>query len=346
MRHIWVQIVVVLCCGFLAADAQAQRRIIELEIAASGAEAVSTQQRWMQMLSKVGADRIRSKTSGNGIVKISESELGEAIRVKIQGAINKGKLVLPGQSFRISQKAAIAQYIENLRLDKAEVALADAKAFGLTAQHLVDVNEAMKAKLDFSTKGKSVSDVIRKSKRIAGMHFVFDDTAQAALKRGELVLDELEGFSVGTSLAAIARTQGLVVVPKRERGKDVKLHFVDYRSADEFWPIGWPGNQLPRSALPGMYEKFPIEIRNAPLDQALKAVLARAKVPMLLDHNSLAIAEIDLSKSNVTFVKESSNYINLMTKVLNQTRPRMDFEIRLDENAKPFLWLSTSNPVR
>ena len=346
MRSRLMPIVAVCICLLSAADVVGQRRIIELEIAASRFEPVETQQRWMQMLSEVGADRVRSKTSGTGTVKITETELSGSVRIKIQGAIDKGKLVLPGKSFSIRQKSAIADYIKGIRDDGANVSLAEKKAFGLTSQQLVDVNKALQAKLNFKTIGMDAGEFLSKAGRKTGMRMVMDDAARSAVKGRETVLDELEGFSVGTSIASVARTLGLVLVPKRAQGQPVMLHLVDYRSADEFWPIGWPGNKLGRSSLPTMYEKFPIEIRNAPLDQALKAVRVRAKVPVLFDHNSMAIAEIDLTKSNVTYVKDSSNYINLLTKILNQTKPRMDFEIRIDENGKPFLWLSTANPVR
>lgn len=343
-RTIWLTLIVF---GFLSAsDVIAQRRIIELEIAASRFEPVETQQRWMQMLSRVGADRVRSKTSGNGTVKISETEIAGGVRIKIQAAIDKGKLVLPGRSFSIRQKDAIAEYIENLREDGADVALAEKKAFGLTSVQLVEVNTALKAKLREETKGDNPAQLIRQLERLIGMRIVLSKKAKQALADGEPVLDELSGFSAGTALAAIARPMGLVLVPRRKRGQPVELQLVDYREAEEFWPIGWPGNDLPKSALPSMYKKFPIEIRNAPLEQALRAVKLRAKVPMLYDHNSMAIGKIDLTKSRVTFVKESSNYINLLSKVLNQTKPRMKFEIRMDENAKPFLWLTTANPVR
>ena len=346
MRRLFLLAIVFSVSAVISNDALAQRRIIELEIAASRFEPVETQQRWMQMLSKVGADRVRSKTSGSGTVKVTESELAGSVRVKVQGAINKGKLVLPARSFTIHQKTAIADYIQQLRDDGADVSLAEKKAFGLTSQQLFDLNSALKAKLKSKTLGVDSSEVVQSIKRMGGIRIVPDKTAKRALAGGEKVLDELAGFSAGTALAAIARPLGLVLVPKRKQGQEVELHLLDYRNVEEFWPIGWPADNLPRSALPGMYKKFPIEIRNAPLDQAINAVKARANVSMLFDHNSMAIAEIDLTKSNVTFVKESSNYINLLSKVLNQTKPRMDFEIRMDENGKPFLWMSTSNPVR
>ena len=326
--------------------ASAQKRYIQLEVAVSNRAPVETQQRWMKMLSEVGADRVRSVTAGaSATVKISDTPSSGSERIKINGAIQDGKLILPGKTFTIRDKIQIKDYIQQLRDDGIDVALAEKKAFGLTSQQLVDVNTLLTEKLKFETLNQSSSQVVRKIGRGLG-GLVLDSSARKALKRDEPILDELEGLSLGTSLAAIARPLGLVLVPKRQRGGEVELHLVDYKDAEEHWPIGWPSPAIPKKMVPSLFAKFPIEVREYPADQVLKVIQSKAKVPMLYDFNSLARAEIDLSKTAVTFVKANSTYIFALRKVLNQTKPRMAYEIRVDETGRPFLWLSTAVRVK
>lgn len=324
---------------------QSQNRFIEIEIATSRLAPLGTQQRWMQLLNDVGADRVRSRTAGDSTpIKITESD--DSKRVKIQGAIHKEKLVLPGKKFSIRDRAGLRDYIKSIRDDGANVGLADKKAFGLTSQQLVDLNGILSKKLDQSTKGKTCAEVLTSIKRSIPLRFQTDTAAKTALKRQEPIEDELAGLSIGTALAAMARPLGLVLQPYRERGREMALRLTDFRGAKEHWPVGWPSQDLPLRTVPSMLKKFPIEIRSFPLDKALQAIQAQGKVPMLIDHNSLARAGIELSETQVTVIKKNGTYLNTLGKILSQVKPRMKYEIRADENGTSFLWLTTVGSKR
>ncbi len=322
-----------------------KKRYVEIEVVVSRQAPVETQQQWMKLLTDVGADRVRSKTSRYGAkVKVSENESSTSIRVKVEGAIQGGKLVLPGQSFSMRDKAALTEYVAQLKTDGAEIALSEKKAFGLTSKQLVAVNEALKHPLKSETTGQTASKVVGELMNQLSLRVKMDASAKRAFARSEPIEDELKDFSAGTALAAVARPLGLVMVPKRI-GSEISLHLIDYTKADEHWPIGWPAPAIPKRMVPRLFDKFPIEVREFPLDQVLNAIQTRSKVPMLFDYNSMARAGIDLSKTNVTFAKKSS-YAHALGKVLNQATPRMDYEIRVDENGRPFLWITTANPIR
>ena len=332
--------------GFSTAVAQRdKKRIVEIEVVASNRAPVATQQRWMKLLNDVGAARVRSSSSFSGAkVKVSETETSVAIHVKVQGAIQNEKLILPGKTFAIRDKEKLRNYIQQLKADGADVALAEKKAFGLTSRQLVDVNAALSSTLEMKTQGKTAADVIRSLGGKLKLAIQMDSAAKRAFDNGELIADEMDGLSLGTAISAMIRPLGLVMVPKRIRG-EIVLQIVDYRSVDEHWPIGWPSESFPKNLLPSLFGKFPIEIRGFPLDQALNAIQARSKVTMIFDYNSMARAGIDLSKTKVTFSKQAS-YAHALGKLLNQTRPRMKYEIRLDETGQAFLWITTSAPVR
>ena len=334
---------VLLTIGLLTSDdqANAQRRFIELEISTSPRAPLGSQQEWNMLLNDVGADRVRLRTAGSAKVKVVESESSGLSRIKILGAIQDRKLVLPGKSFSARDKAMLREYIQQLRDDGANIALADKKAFGLTSQQLVDLNGQLSKKLELTTKGQTAAEVLQKVRRQLPVDFETDLAAKQALKRSEPILDELEGLSIGTAMAAIMRPLGLVVAPTRERGAKTKLLITDFRKAEEHWPVGWPTQDIPLRSVPDLLEKFPIEVRDFPLGQVIQAIQAKSEVPMLLDHNSIARADIDLSTSQVTLIKKNASYLHALGKVLNQTKPKMKYEIRADENGKSFLWLTT-----
>jgi hypothetical protein len=336
----------ILVCSSSAASGQ-NKRLVHIEVSAGDRAAVQTQQKWMEVLANIGADRVRSRTTGSlGRVEIKESETSLGILVKVFGVIDGNKLNLPGKTFQIRDQQGLRDYVQALRDDGARVALAEKKAFGLTSEQLVALNEALSIPLDIKTKNRPAKEVVDFARENLRFEIVLDTASRQALRRNEMFEDELNGLSLGTSLAAAVRPLGLVLVPVRKQGDETTLNLVDSRNADEHWPIGWPAQAIPKRMVPQLFEKYPLEIRDFPLKQVLAAVQSKAGIPMLFDYNSLARAGIELAETNITFVNQNSSYGYGLRKMLGQTDPRMAYEIRVDEAGKPFLWLSTANPAK
>lgn len=333
---------VVLLLGFteLAWSQPTKRRMIYLEISADARARVGTQQEWIQMLQEVGADKILSKTSSSGSPTIEETELKRSTIIRVTGFIAGNKLKLPGGTFSIRDKAGIRSLLQKLRDDGAKVALAEKKAFGLTSEQLVELHGKLAQTVEFSTKGKNAGDVIGKLVTQTGLKIVLDRTARAAVNSEEMVAEELKGISIGTALAAIVRPLGVVVQPKREQGKSLEIHLIDSRSSEENWPIGWPIERPPVAIAPQLFDQIPIEIRNFPLGDVLNAIEKKSGVSFFYDHNTLAREGIELADIKVTLVAKKVALLIAVSKVLKQSEPNLFYEIRVDENAKPFLWIS------
>lgn len=341
--------VLVLCFGgWNCSTTHAQtNRQIHLEVAAGRREPVATQQKWMELLSKVGADRVRSSTARSaGTVSVEERETSLGVVVKVRGVIQGKKLELPTGTFSQRDVAKIRAYLEALRLDGVETALAEKKAFGLTSKQLVALNQSLSKPLKLKTKGNDPDEVIQFAKTKIEYEVALDRSARAALANGGKLLDELNGLSLGTALAATLRPYGLVLQPVRIQGQDIKLRITDSRVAEEFWPIGWPAQGTPKEAAPGLFQKNLLEIRDFPLDQVLAAIQTKAGLPMLFDYNSMARRDIDLATTKVTFVKKNVSYGYSLRKLLSKSKPKLHYEIRVDEAGKPFLWISTAVPAR
>jgi hypothetical protein len=324
----------------IALGQPAKRRMIYLEVSADARARVGTQQDWLKMLQDVGADKVLSKTARTGTPTIEESEFTNSTIIRVTGFIVGSQLRLPGGNFSIRDKAGIRTLLQKLRDDGARVALAEKKAFGLTSEQLVGLHGVFAEPVEFNTKGQNAGDVIGGLIKQTGLKFVLDPSARAAVNGKETVAEELKGMSVGTALAAVVRPLGVVVQPKREQGKSLEIHILDSRSSDENWPIGWPIDRPPVSAAPDLFDQIPIEIRNFPLNAVLDAIEKKSGVPFFYDHNTLARKGIELSEVKVTLVDKKIALLVAVSRLLKQSQPRLSYEIRVDENAKPFLWIS------
>ena len=325
-------------CGSLTA----QNRLVELEVSANQSAGLSIQQQWMEVLSDIGADRIRSRTNPAGKPDIQEMSSGKIVVVKVKGVIRGGQLVVPGRQFSINDKNGMREFVKQLRDDGSKVTLAEKKAFGLTSEQLVAVYKCLRQPIQTSTLNQPSAKLVEQVLRQSGLEFVLDKAARKAMRADSVITEELQGVTGGTALAAILRPLGLVMVPQREQGGTTQLHIVDSTATEEHWPIGWPTESPLKTYEPKLFDRENIAIQNYQLDQALGAIQRRVAIPFLYDQNSLARAGIEMSETDVTLVRENIAYMVAIQKLLSQSRPRMRAEMRLDEAGKPFLWFSTA----
>lgn len=318
----------------------AQTRIVELEIYVDARAPLGTQQEWTAALQNVGADRVVIKTGELSAPKLEEINTSTAILINISGTIKRNQLLLPGGSFTMRDTTGIRTLIKKLKDDGAAVALADKKAFGLTAEQLVDLHTTLSEPLNFSTIDLSAGEAVNQIAKLLKVQFQFDAAAIEALRSSEKIGDEFKGITAGTALAAIVRPAGLVLQPERLQGQAIKLKIVDSQTAAENWPIGWPIERPPVQVEPRLFEKLALEVRGYPLNAVLDSIEKRTGVPFFYDQNSIARGGLEMSKTKVTVVQEKISYMVAIGKCLRQSRPQMIDELRVDEAGKPFLWLS------
>lgn len=346
LSNLWnVVAIVCVAAGLFSADCVAQqKRIIQLEVTVTQRAELTTQHRWMEVLSKVGADSVRSlttvRTRGPEIKEIQNS--GSTI-IKVVGTIKGSSLFLPGKSFSISNPNAIRSYLDALRVEGSQMALAEKHAFGLTSEQLVKVHESLGGKLTGTTLDQPVSDVVGGILKKVDLEFVLTSASRELMRDNSRIKEELQGLSYGTALAAVLRPSGKVLSVERKPGKQPRLAIANYNEVNEFWPVGWPNDKRTSLVHPKLMERQPIEIRNFSLSAVLDALQKRAELPFLYDRNSIAKAGVDIPGTRVTLVKKKVAYIVAIQDLLSQARPRLRAEIRIDEAEKPFLWISTAS---
>lgn len=326
--------------GLVASSALAQFRQIEIEIWVDQRAPTGTAQQWAEIMNSAGANRVTVKVGKLDRPTIEQFTLANSEIIKAQGKVEGTRLLLPAESFSAGDRYKIKAWVERIRDDGVEVGLGEKQAFGLTAPQLVDLHQTLSVPVRFKTQGASASQSLNKIAQQLDTQFVFDQAASQALSGSETILEELEGFSVGTAIAIIVRPLGLVFQPQRQQGQPLKLMLVDSQSSGEHWPIGWPIEVMPVRAAPKLFERLDLEIRSFPLKGTLDAIEKRTGISFIYDQNSMARQGIEIEETKVTFVKQKATYSSAINNMLGQTKPRLKYEIRMDEAGKTFLWIS------
>ncbi len=334
------------CLGLLCQPAYGQgRNRVELQLASEGSARLGGAQKWLEVLSNVGADSVRMvTTTGRVKIDVQKTETSTGNSYKILGAISAdNRLILPAGRFTLSQTAKIREYITSIRADGAEVALSEKLAFGLTAKQLVGVHTALSPAYEGSTKGAKPSEILLNLKNKISLPIEIDESAAEALRGDYQLQDDLQGMSAGTVIAASLRPLGLVIAPVREQGQPIRLMISDARRIDEHWPIGWPlEKNRPTQILPKLNERIPVNIQNFKMGDTLNAIQQALEVPFLYDYNSMAREGVELNdiRVNLQSGEQKMSYILVLRRIVVQAKPRMQHEIRVDENGKPFYWFS------
>ena len=324
-----------------AGIARAQARV-ELELVSEEGAPATVAHQWGPALSELRLSNLRIRAARPGDqVGIQQRGSGDSATYLVTGALTaRNTLRLPGAEFRLGDKAGLTAWIAKLkeggetRLNEQEV------VFGMTPTQLVAVHDALKVPVAFATKGQRSFDVLKRISATLRLPFLADGEARQAMGGDDPVLDELQGLSAGTAIAAVLRPLGLVMVPQKQSGGEVRLWITDVRRSKESWPVGWPSESSPRETLPELFAFAKnVAIQDTPLDVALEAIGQRVKAPMLYDHNSLARQQIDPAAVHVTLDDGRTYYQRIIGRLLNQAG--LTSELRVDDAGTPFLWISS-----
>ncbi len=326
--------------AFLQSHLQAAEPRIEIEICTEPGFPITGARDWSEMLGELGLASVRIR----GIKPADEPAIQStgkdpSLTYRVTGILAAdGKLHLPRGRFGLADKGRLAAWLDKLKAGGEEGVTVKPAAFGLLPTQLVKVHEALSVPVAFSTAGKPPREVAKQIADGLSLKFISDPASQRALATEDPVADELQGLSSGTSLAALLRPLGLVLVPERD-GTQLRLRIADTRAAREHWPVGWPPKENPGQTLPELFKFLNVEIADTPLGESLKAIGGRVKAPILIDYNALARLDVDLATKKVDLPKTNTFYGKALDRILFPAH--LKYEVRADEADKPFLWISS-----
>ena len=326
--------------------AQADAARVELELFLEPGLSPAASHDWIQRLKHYEVDSLRFRAQEPGDALGLENVGTERNPVyQVLGRLNLAEQIeLPGAVIPPERPSLLRDYLEALRVHGPEGVVTPRTAFGLTVSQFKQVHEDLAAPIDFSTKGLPAEEVVQKiSVRLKNPIDTLEREAKELARPEALVQDELQGLASGTALAAAIRPAGLVFgVVKTKSGFAYPLRFP--QKGIESWPIGWDsGKKTSRELAPQLFKVFDVELADVRLKTALDALLARIDLPMLFDWNNMAEADIDIETKKVRLKKGKLSYQTVLDRILGQAMLKM--ELRLDENDRPFLWVSTLKKI-
>jgi hypothetical protein len=318
-----------------AADAH-----VEFELVTERGFPPASTQKWFETFTDLKAAGVRIRTAQPADKpKIDVTGKKDSPRYKVVGTITaRGVLVVPGGQFTLNEGPKIAKWMRELANNGVEGVTTAKTAFGLTKTQLDQITGDLKQPVEFSTKGMKAIDAARKLTAALKIKTAVADEAKRGLAEDDPVRDELRGLSTGTALAAVLRPAGAILRPAKPEGGELSYRIESSNANSESWPIGWPSDAPPAKLVPKLFEFLNAEIDGVTAAEAIDAIGGRLEVPLLFDHNNMARHRIDLAKE-ISLPAKRTYY----SKVLDQVLFAVDlkYEIRVDENDKPFLWITT-----
>jgi hypothetical protein len=327
---------------FLAATAWAvPPGQVELEIAGSSQlGAAMSFQEWGQALSKAGVQNFRLRSAQEGDKAAIEVAGTDQVPVyKVTAVLGAGdELLVPGGRFRRTQCKELATWLNDIAKHGPPEKREKLAAFGLTASQFKKVTADLAKKVGFSTKGMTRNDAVSKIGEQLGLTLKVEGT----LADGDDTIEEdLSALSSGSALACILRPIGACMTPQVD-GETLSYTVKKAELDKEVWPVGWPAEGA-QKVLPALYEFHNVNVSGVSATKLLEVVSKQIEVPALLDHNALARHGIDPDKAVVSHPQQRTTYSVALRKMLGKIK--LKFEVRVDEAGKPFLWVSTINPV-
>jgi hypothetical protein len=301
-------------------------------------------QDWGQALDGAGIKNVRLRT-GTKTDKVGIEIEGTAERpiyIVTGQVLSRDELQLPGVRFKRSEVKRLAQWLDDVAQNGPPDKRPKIVAFGLTADQFEQVKKDLAVPVGFSTAGSARREMVEKIGRKLSLPLRFEDTFPQASGEDK-VEDELSDLSCGTALACLLRPAGYCLIPQLA-GKQIRYSVMKSQAnIKEFWPVGRKPESPPPEVLPGLFEFLPVNVQNVPAATVLDAIGKRLKTPVLYDRAALAKYKIDPAKAMVSFPRARTNYSMALDKMLFPAG--LQFEIRVDDAGKAFLWVSTVKPM-
>jgi hypothetical protein len=316
---------------------------VRLDLIAPDQSAAMTLHDWNDALGKAGIHgaRLRSGEGGERPAIVNQGTAKEPFYVVTAMVLSRDELLLPGGRFRRGELGRLAQWLRDLAETGPVEGRESRGAFGLSVSQFEQVHNDLAKPVAFSTQGMARGQAVERIARQLQNAVRLDADAARQLDQDKIG-EELSGVSSGTALAYILRPAGYCLVPQLA-GAKVDLSVQKAKPALQIWPVGWPPKGEANKALPGLHEFLDVNVQNVSASDALAAIAARLKVPVLMDHNALARHGLDPTKAMVSLPQRRTTYSLALGKLLSQAG--LKFEVRLDEADAPLLWVSSVKPM-
>ncbi|MBS0208151.1 MAG: hypothetical protein JSS27_04280 [Planctomycetes bacterium] len=332
-------------CFALAAPSVAAEPRVEMVLGTEPGFPATGLRNWFTLLTELKVDnlQIRGAAATDKIEIVTRGPANATIYV-VHGRLTGGnQLIVPGARFGSGDRNGIRNWLEQLKKEGADRAAgAPRESFGLTPQLRALVEGDLSRPVDISTADQPTKAIVERLATRLAYPLLADPAARAALAEADPVADELKGVSIGTTVAALARTAGYAVVPRTgSQGKPEYL-LTPLASTKESWPVGWTPAHKDGEIVPGIVEVINVEIEDTPVAEIVEVVTERLKLPVIYDRAIMKRQRLDPTRAKASFPAGKSMYAIVLRRAM--FKASLTYEMRLDDSGKPFLWITSVNP--
>jgi hypothetical protein len=322
------------------------RTIVSVEILAESSGLVLHLNRWRTVFQKLDVSiRVRQAVL-NDKPETRERKRGPLRLVNVVGLLDRsGKLIFASHSFSLDEGEKLKEWIDELKAYGAEGSPEGKPAWGLTKTVFIAINKTLSEPVKHDTDGLPLETAIAKLELSQQYPLRYSLDARNQLRENSsqkrTVHQNVKTFSKGTAMAILLREQGYGFRPLRTPSGSVELVVEPFSKTTDLWPVGWDlPETLPRfKAFPILFKIIPIEFKDVPLNDLLDTVSAKTGNPIILDRYHMLQKGIDADKLSVSFPYRKISWSLMLRRVTSPHRLRREY--RLDEQGRPFIWITT-----
>lgn len=324
------------------AKKSAPKTSISIDLLADRFASGINSQRWGAEFRKYGITvRIRQPLLDDK-PEMTERMRGRLRFVKAVGTLKRdGSIQFPGRTFRLSDSAKIKEWLTELTVYGAQGSVEGKPGFGLSKNQFAFVFRTLSESTRQEFEGASFDEALQKLEMPQALPLRITADAELRLKQfppKSKMPAGLKGLSRGTVLGIVLNNAGLGVHPGRTPAGRLEMVATPLRDDAAKWPIGWPLSRAPLHIAPKIVEVVEVDLDDKPLLDVLDGVAAATKIPVLVDTWRIRQADIDLDEFRVTQAPKKMTWSGFLDRA---TFPKLMREIVVDENGKPFVWITT-----
>ncbi len=275
-------------------------------------------------------------------IETREIKMGTIRKVTLIGKIEaNGRLIFDGHKFNPGESEKLIDWLDEIRKYGAQGSPGGKQLWGLNEKQFNAVFKSLSVPLAQNIKGKTFTDSLKAFELPSSVpHFVSQD-AKDWLSENQLHIlkmpQEVKGISKGTALAYMLGRYGLAGYPLRMSDGSVRFQIEPRKQGPIYWPIGWDLKKSNIQAAPSLFQFRTEELEEEiPVIDALEAISAKSRVPILLDYYNMEMHGIDLSEKMFSHRRQK---MALMTLIKRATTPQfLKAELKVDERGRPLIW--------
>ena len=116
------------------------------------------------------------------------------------------------------ETARLRRYLETLGTEGPAGVTTKRERFGLSLRQLAEVTDALSMPLNAATRGVPPAQILQAARGRTTLRILVEPDAKVILDHAEPAIDEVQGLTLGTALAAVLGRDGLVLKPHKPRG--------------------------------------------------------------------------------------------------------------------------------